>query len=384
MAGLYIHIPFCKSRCIYCGFYSTTLLDWRQRYIHAVCKEMEIRGESLEEGGERLETVYLGGGTPSQLTFEQLQQLFIYINKVYGLHQATEITMECNPDDLTPEYVEALSQLPISRVSMGAQTFDAERLRFLHRRHSAEQVSQAVTLLRKAGIKNISIDLMYGFPDETIDSWHHDIDCALALEPEHLSAYALMYEEGTPLYQQLASNAVNEIDEELSLQMFSDLIDRLSAAGYEHYEISNFAKWKSGSDGQHKDSYRSRHNSNYWNQTPYIGLGAAAHSYDGRHCRRWNIDDIKAYVNGIENGQLVFEQETINSDTRYNDLILTALRTCEGLDLSLLTDVQVQYCLREAQRFIDDGRLLREGNRLRLTRKGIFVSNMIMSELMKI
>ena len=381
MAGLYIHIPFCKSRCVYCGFYSTTLHEWRQRYLDAVCQEMEERGK---EGNIRIETVYLGGGTPSLLTPEQLQQLFIYINKVYGLEHAKEVTMECNPDDVTPEYAEALSRLPINRISMGAQTFDPERLRFLHRRHTAEQVSKAVSYLREADIRNISIDLMYGFPNETIDSWHHDIDCALALEPEHLSAYALMYEEGTPLYQQLAHNAIQEIDEEISLQMYSDLIDRLSDAGYEHYEISNFAKWQSSCGEQHPHSFRSKHNSNYWNQTPYIGLGAAAHSYDGHHCRRWNVDDLKEYINGIAHGQPVFEQEIIHSDTRYNDLILTALRTCEGLNLSLLTDAQVQYCLGEAQRFLDDGRLLLEGDRLRLTREGLFVSNMIMSELMKI
>ena len=222
MAGIYIHIPFCKSRCIYCAFYSTTDPSLRQRYVDAVCREMVIRGERREERlrvGEQssgmrgtIDTIYLGGGTPSQLTVDQLRQLFIYINKVYGQNQSlfyllsplssnTEVTIECNPDDITPEYAEALSQLPVNRVSMGAQTFDDQRLHFLHRRHTANQVQQAVSRLREAGISNISIDLMYGFPGETIEQWERDIDSALSLDVEHLSAYCLSIEEGTPLYK---------------------------------------------------------------------------------------------------------------------------------------------------------------------------------------
>ena len=381
MAGLYIHIPFCKSRCIYCGFYSTTGEELRQRYVDAVCKEMEmrrewreIRGERRDENEERIETIYLGGGTPSQLSGNQLQQLFIYINKVYGLEHVREVTMECNPDDVTAEYATMLSQLPVNRVSMGVQTFSDERLRFLRRRHTAEQIPMAVERLRQAGIQNISIDLMYGFPDETLEDWHEDIRQALSLNVEHLSAYALMYEEGTHLYQLLEEGKVSEIDEELSLQMYSDLIDRLKAAGYEHYEISNFARRE----------FRSMHNSSYWNQTPYIGLGAAAHSYNGHDRRRWNIDNIQQYIEGIESDAPVFEEEVLDDDTRYNDLVMTALRTCEGLSLPKLSPVHQDYCKQQAHRFIHDGLLAMENNHLRLTRRGLFVSNMIMSELMKV
>jgi oxygen-independent coproporphyrinogen-3 oxidase len=324
--------------------------------------------------GDRIETIYLGGGTPSQLTGAQLHQLFIYINKVYGLEHAKEVTMECNPDDITVPFAETLSQLPVNRVSMGVQTFSNERLRFLHRRHTAEQVPLAMERLRQAGIQNISIDLMYGFPNETLQEWKEDIDRALHLNAEHLSAYALMYEEGTPLYQRLEDGTVSEIDEELSLQMYSSLIDRLTSSGYEHYEISNFAK----------PGFRSRHNSSYWNQTPYIGLGAAAHSYNGKDCRRWNVDDINQYIEGIEKGSPAFEQEVLDEDTRYNDIVMTALRTCEGLNMAQLSDGQAAYCLQQAQRFIADNRLQYTGSHLRLTRQGMFVSNMIMSELMKV
>ena len=370
MAGIYIHIPFCASRCIYCGFYSTTGLKLRQRYVDALCHEVSYR-----PAGESVGTIYFGGGTPSQLTISQLQQLFdaLYIyNKV---EKSAEVTIECNPDDVTPEFAEALTALPVNRVSMGVQTFCNERLHFLHRRHTAQQAREAVSRLRQAGFLNISIDLMYGFPGETIEAWQDDIDNALALEVEHLSAYCLMIEEDTPLHQQVAQDQPlrdSLPDEELERQMYYTLIDRLEAASYEHYEISNFAR----------SGFRSRHNSSYWNQTPYIGLGAAAHSYDGKSCRRWNVSNIRQYMEGIEKEQPCFEQELLDDDTRYNDAITTALRTKEGLDLTLLSDKHRRYCLREAQQAIDGGLLqLSPDHHLNLTRKGLFVSDMVMSNL---
>ncbi len=377
MAGLYIHIPFCASRCIYCGFYSTTSLKWRQRYVDAVCKEMSLPpAPSIERG--RIDTIYLGGGTPSQLTTDQLRQLFLYINKVYPLttHHSPltpEITIEMNPDDVTPEYAAVLPQLGINRVSMGAQTFDDERLRFLHRRHTSSQVPQAVKILRNAGIQNISIDLMYGFPNETLKDWERDIDAALALGVEHISAYCLMIEEGTPLWKLTIENGEWRIDEELERQMYELLIDKLTAAGYEHYEISNFAK----------PGYRSLHNSSYWQDIPYIGLGAAAHSYDGKR-RSWNVSDIKQYIEGIEQGERPCEYEDIDDDTHYNDRITTALRTSDGLELSTLSERHRRFCMKEAQKFIDDGLLRIVDNHLALTRKGLFVSDYIMSSLMMV
>ena len=390
MTGLYIHIPFCKSRCIYCGFYSTTHLDLRQRYVEAVCREMELRNEIRKTGSEKLGTIYLGGGTPSQLTTEQLRQLFHHIYKVYG-KEAEEVTIEMNPDDVTVAYAEALQEIGINRVSMGAQTFDDERLRFLHRRHTAAQVPQAVKILREAGIQNISVDLMYGFPHETLGDWQRDIDSALALNVEHLSAYCLMIEEGTVLWKLINDHShgvphfdpqVEEltINEELERKMYEMLIDQLTAAGYEHYKISNFAK----------PDFRSRHNSSYWKDIPYIGLGAAAHSYSipgGRTAvRSWNVSDIRQYIAAIEKGELPCEQEEIDDDTHYNDRITTALRTSDGLDLTALSDKHRRYCLKEAQRFIDDGllRLVHKESSLclSLTRKGLFVSDMVMSSLM--
>ena len=383
MAGLYIHIPFCKSRCIYCAFYSTTAFELRQRYVDALCREMILRSENSEVRGERIETVYLGGGTPSQLTIPQLKQLFLYINKVYSLTTylsplTTEITIEVNPDDVTPEFAATLSQLPINRVSMGAQTFDDERLCFLRRRHTSAQVPEAVRLLRNAGIRNISIDLMYGFPNETSDDWQHDIDAALALDVEHLSAYCLSIEEGTALYEQMRNEKlemrngeiINDKTEELERQMYELLMDKLTDAGFEHYEISNFAK----------PGFRSRHNSSYWHDVPYIGIGAAAHSYDG-NSRQWNVADIHQYMTAIEQGTIPCECELLDADTHYNDCITVALRTSDGLDLDSLTEHHRSYCMNEAQRFLDDGLLQLRSSHLLLTRKGLFVSDYIMSAL---
>lgn len=372
MAGIYIHIPFCKSRCIYCGFYSTTLLDLRKKYINAVCREMELRKNYIREP---FSTIYLGGGTPSLLDEAELTKLFLYINNVYDVDRNAEITMECNPDDITPEFTNMLSRLPINRVSMGAQTFADSRLRLLHRRHNSDEVKHAVKLLREAGIKNISIDLMFGFPDESLSQWKEDISAALALNVEHISAYSLMYEEDTPLWKMLDTGKVKEIDEELSLTMFKELVCQLTDAGYEHYEISNFAR----------PGYRSRHNSSYWHQVPYIGLGAAAHSFY-LNSRQWNVADLKLYIEEINNGIIPMEREELDNDTTFNDIITTALRTSDGIDLNAMeTRLGKRYrntLISAAGKHIEQGLLEIRHDRLRLTAEGIFISDMVMSDLM--
>ena len=356
-----------------------------------------MRGTRCEgRGGLDIQTVYLGGGTPSLLTENQLRQLFIYINKVYVMEggerkketrgsrcevrgarfevrgSRCEVTIECNPDDVTEDFAFMLSRLPVNRISMGAQTFSDHRLQFLRRRHQAAQVPLAVERLRKAGFTNISIDLMYGFPGETLADWQADIDQALSLQVEHLSAYALQYEEGTPLYRMKQRGEVKETDEELSRQMYYMLKNRLAAAGYEHYEISNFAR----------KGYRSRHNSSYWNQTPYIGLGAAAHSFDGEN-RRWNVSDIHRYMEGIEKGEPVVEREILTPDNRYNEVVMTALRTSDGLQTDSLPEAYRNYCLEQSRPFLDSGLLSLDNGRLRLTREGLFVSDMVIVELFK-
>lgn len=374
MAGLYIHIPFCASRCIYCGFYSTTMDDLRDRYVEAVCKEMILRKDYLHHNGNNdLSTIYLGGGTPSQLSADNLEKIFYNINRLYPSSNFKEVTMECNPDDVTPELATTIQHLPINRISMGAQTFSDDRLHFLHRRHTADEVKRAINILRGVGIQDISIDLMFGFPNETLNEWTSDIEHAIALNVEHISAYSLMYEEGTPLYRMLEQGQITEIDEELSLKMYNTLIDRLTAVGYEHYEISNFAR----------HGYRSLHNSSYWQAIPYIGIGAAAHSYDDAS-RQWNISDIRKYIEAIEHGKIPMEREILNDDTRYDDLVTTALRTCEGIDLSKLGQPYKQYLLDNAEQYITRNLMEIKGNQLKLTRNGLFISDTIMSDLMKV
>lgn len=249
MSGLYVHIPYCSSRCIYCGFFSSTGKKNQSEYIDAVLKELEMR---TTEMFSKPETVYFGGGTPSFLPIPMLDRLVRGIAERIDVSRVGEWTMECNPDDVSPELAHWLSSSPINRVSMGVQTFSDERLRWLHRRHSSKQVKEAVSLLRQSGIQNLSLDLMYGFPKQTIEEWKADISECLSLHPEHISAYTLMYEEGTPLFSMLEKGIVTEIDEDLSLRMFEILVDSLTEAGYEHYEISNFSLPR----------FQSRHNSN--------------------------------------------------------------------------------------------------------------------------
>ena len=407
MSGLYIHIPFCASRCIYCGFYSTVSakkkderLSIEEQYVNALCHEMELRAEKDNSiSGERttLSTIYLGGGTPSQLSFQSLRKIFQTIEKVFhiGLEwdresntcsttTPIEITMECNPDDVTEVFAQNLRSLPINRISMGAQTFSDERLKFLHRRHTADEVETAVKRLRNVNIKNISVDLMFGFPNETLEEWKEDIEQLLALDIEHISAYSLMYEEGTPLYRLLQAEKVKEMDDELYRQMYDTLIDRLSEAGYEQYEISNFAKLQAQSSNfKVKSPFRSQHNSSYWHNVPYIGIGASAHSY-GNGKRSWNVSDTKAYITAIQEDKLPTEEEIIDADTHYNDMIMTALRTCEGINLTTLPAEYRTYLMRLAQPSIEQGLLKEDDGWLRLTRNGIYVSDSVMSDLMKV
>lgn len=334
-------------------------------------------GGTLTES-ERFTTIYFGGGTPSSLGIPLLESLVNGIKERIDTSGVEEWTMECNPDDITPELAEWIGRSPINRVSMGAQTFSDERLRWLHRRHTSRQVEKAVALLRKNGIANISIDLMFGFPSETLEEWESDIAAAIALRPEHISAYSLMYEEGTPLFRMLEQGKVTEIDEELSRKMYETLACRLKENGYIHYEISNFCL----------PSCRSRHNSSYWNQVPYLGLGAAAHSYNGRR-RWWNVSDVKDYLRlahdsvPTENG-IGGEYEDIDSTTRYNDIITTALRTSGGIPLNKLPDEQREYLLAQSERHLQNGTLAIDDGRLHITETGVFISDDIMSDLILI
>ena len=375
MAGIYIHIPFCKQRCNYCAFYSTTLYNIREKYVDALCKEIVLRKEYA--GSAPIGTIYFGGGTPSTLTMEQLQKICGTIYSTHSVLPTAEVTIECNPDDLTPDFLAQLKQLPFNRISMGVQSFNDTQLKRLGRRHNAQKAREAVHNAREAGYNNISIDLIFALPGSTITEWEHDLDSAIALHPDHLSAYNLTYEEGTPLYRALERGDFAELSEEENIEQFQMLITKMKEAGYRHYEISNFAL----------PGCESRHNSSYWNDTPYIGCGAAAHSYNGTS-RQWNIADIQEYIKGMESGEYNFEIEQLTEEERYNDTILTRLRTADGLPLEWMKekfcDRLNRHMQRAAEKEIALGNLKEKNGSLSLTEKGIFISDAVIRELIYI
>lgn len=387
MHSLYIHVPFCQKRCHYCSFYSTTHgKRERDLYVQALLHEMKNRHTD-----DTITTIYFGGGTPSQLDVEELTTIFCAIRENYHIAPDAEITFECNPDDVTVTTASYLANLGVNRVSMGVQSFDDNMLMRINRRHDAAQAFDAIRAVHTAGIHNVSIDLIYGLPGQTIDGFCQDVDTAVSLAKTcwhedgaddgvplhplitHLSSYCLSIEEGTHLYNMRARGEITETDEETTLAMYEALIDRLTAAGFMHYEISNFAL----------PSCHSRHNTAYWQGTPYTGLGPGAHSYDGHVTRRWNRCDLHAYM---ADPLTTYDDEHLSQDELYDELILTRLRTREGLSLDALSPQQRNYILRQARRYLDVGELAIDetegGQRLHLTRRGIFISDTIFSDLM--
>lgn len=374
MAGIYIHIPFCKTRCVYCDFYKETDESKIKVFAEALCAEALRRKNEVTEP---VKTVYFGGGTPSRLDNQAFAEIFETLFSHFPIEEDAEITLEANPDDLSEEYIHLLRKLPFNRISIGIQSFDDGELKFLSRRHSARQAIQAVKLCRQAGFENISIDLMYGLPGQTPGMWEKSLRQACELDVWHISAYHLIYEKQTRLYALLQKGSVRPVTDEASTEMFSMLIDTLAQNGFEHYEISNFAKSKK----------YSIHNTSYWKNEKYIGLGPSAHSYDGEN-RSWNIASLEKYITAIQSGELLQETEKLTFTQKYNEFILTGLRTMWGVDLNLLKEKFGQelfdYCLQNARKFIREGFLVSKDNSLIMNRKGIFISDGIMSELMRV
>ena len=379
MAGLYLHVPFCSSKCSYCAFYSVTNNQLKQDYIEAVCKELYLRKHFFQDIHLKnnqfdpvVNTVYFGGGTPSCLDESDFEKIFNAIYDCFGT-SFEEVTIECNPDDITLSYAKTLKKYA-NRISLGIQTFNNDQLKLINRRHNAEEAIKAVNIIKEVGISNISIDLIFGFPKETLADWLFDINQAIKLDVQHVSAYSLMFEEGTKLYHLLQKEEIEQISEELSVEMYDVLIDKLSEAGLAQYEISNFAK----------PGFESRHNSSYWNETPYLGVGPSAHSYN-LSTRSWNVSNVSQYVKSISKGILPLEEEQIDEITRYNDLITTALRTKEGIHLNALQEDYAQYLLEQSSEFIKEETMIKTSdNRLALTRKGYYISDAIMAELIKV
>lgn len=375
MAGVYVHIPFCASRCSYCDFFSTLRLDEvGHDYVEALIAEARLRKAELN--GEPVKTLYMGGGTPSQLPLPLLARLIDGLKATLDLNAVQEFTLEANPDDVTPEWCAAVRALGVNRVSMGVQSFQDAVLRLVGRRHTARQAIDAVASLRHAGIDNISIDLIYGLPGQTLETWAESVRQAVDLRPQHISAYGLTYEPGTRLWQQRECGEVVEASEDQYLDMYRILVGLLQVAGYEHYEISNFAL----------PGYRSRHNSSYWNETPYLGLGAAAHSYDGT-MRRSNPADLCGYIRRITSGQPACQVEDLAWWERYDERVMLGLRTADGVDAHRLRsdfgDKAWAHFVSEARRHIDAGNMIcTDDGRYILTSEGIVLSDSVMRDLM--
>lgn len=335
---------------------------------------MELKMRIGELSASSLDTIYIGGGTPSQITPLQLKRIFSTLEQYFNISQIKEITIEVNPDDITKDYLSLLRELPINRVSMGVQSFNDRLLNIIGRRHNSQKAIEAYALLREFGMNNISIDLMFSLPTQTIEEWKESINQAISLQPQHISAYDLSYEPNSVLTQKLKRGEIEACSDEMSIAMYNMLIDKLSEAGYEHYEISNFAL----------QGYRSKHNSGYWNGVPYLGLGASAHSFDGV-VRRANISNTSLYINKVLSGEVAFEVEELTLQDRYNETIFTRLRTSNGVDLSLIEQQfgkeNLQHLLREAASYVKDGYLKEVEGRIVLTREGIVISDSICCNL---
>lgn len=374
MAGVYVHIPFCKRKCIYCDFYSIASSRHSDRYVKAVGMEAQLRGQEI--AGMPVKTLYIGGGTPSVLSFEQLSVLIEGLRAAIDLSHVEEFTVEVNPDDVTHEFAEQLLKLGVNRVSMGVQSLVDEELVFLNRRHDAKEAMKAYCDLQSAGFNNISIDLIYGIPGQTLDTWKYTLEKALSLQAKHVSCYNLSYEEGTMLYKLRETGRVMECDDNTCVEMYDMLVDMLDGAGYEHYEISNFAM----------PGFYSRHNSGYWDKTPYLGLGASAHSYDG-NMRRYNPDNVKLYVESLENDVVVCVGEQESVDEKYDEDVMLRLRTSRGIDSEWIKSIYGKaysdYFVNAIRSFVDSGLVIKDGSRYRLSRNGVMLSDMIMRELMR-
>ena len=373
MAGIYIHFPFCVKRCYYCDFFSTTNLDYINDYLKILIKEIHLRSNYL--ANQTIETIYFGGGTPSLITANDIEQILIEIKNSFSISENPEITLEINPDDNHTSYFDNLNSIGINRLSIGAQSFDNKLLKLMNRRHRSEQIFECIESATRAGITNISIDLLYGLPGMNIELWKETLEIAFGLPIKHLSAYHLAYEKGTVFYCRLKKGTFSVIDEKDSWQQFKLLHKIADLNKFEHYEISNLSK----------TGYRSTHNSNYWNGKQYLGIGASAHSYNGVS-RQWNYADLKKYFLSIENNDLADNNEQLTLKDKANDYILTILRTKNGFDFNYFKttfgDNNYINILNRFQKYINSKHAEIKDNLAYLTLKGWFISDKIISDLM--
>lgn len=375
MAGIYFHIPFCRQRCHYCDFYTTTQLNKKQELILALQKELLLRKSELAH--DEIQTIYFGGGTPSLLNKNEICLFIESVKEHFQVSKNAEITLEANPDDLTTIYLNELASSPVNRLSVGIQSFHDADLKLTNRRHSAEQALQCIKMAQEKGFHNISIDLIYGLPNSSLEKWNQNLEITKDLHVQHLSAYHLTYEKGTVFDIWNQKKKIIPISDEESILQFQTLVEWAVKNNFIHYEISNFAV----------PDYLSQHNTSYWQQKKYMGLGPSAHSYN-RDSRSWNVSNLPQYLAALSKDELPSECEWLTETDKFNDFIITSLRTRWGISLEKVqqqfgTDVR-ESLVSKVRPFIDNKKIYEKDGCLVLTNEGVFLSDMILAELIKI
>jgi oxygen-independent coproporphyrinogen-3 oxidase len=374
MAGIYIHIPFCRQACNYCNFHFSTSLHYKNDFVEALLKEIELQAKTNYLDNQTVETIYFGGGTPSILQIDELQKLMDHLHQYFQIDASAEITLEANPDDVTDEKLKGWKQLGINRLSIGIQSLFEEDLQWMNRAHTADEAKQVIAKARAAGFETFTVDLIYGTPGLTDEKWLYNLDWVLQQNINHLSCYALTVEEKTPLDKQIRQHQKQDVDAEQQSRQFLLLMDYIQKAGFEHYEISNFAK----------PGYRSKHNSSYWNGIHYLGLGPSAHSFNG-NSRQWNVANNQLYIQSLKQGTLSLEKEELTAMQQLNEYIMTGLRLMEGCDLNYISQ---QFGSEKAAELssnaavpISKGLMIEKDNHLILTRDGKLFADSIASDL---
>jgi oxygen-independent coproporphyrinogen III oxidase len=372
MAGIYIHIPFCKQACNYCDFHFSTSLKNKDAFLKALQNEIELQKDYL--GTRKISTIYFGGGTPSLLNQAELLTVFEKLDKHFDIDKDAEITLEANPDDLTIQKIRELKDTPVNRFSIGIQSFYDEDLQLMNRAHNSKEAVNAVRYAQDNGFDNISLDLIYGIPTLTEHKWRNNLQTAFALNVKHISAYCLTVEPKTALAHAVKAGKIKNVDEDQSASHFEIMLEGMKNNNFIQYEISNFCK----------KGYYSKHNSNYWLKEKYLGLGPSAHSYNGVD-RQWNVSNNAIYIRELEKDNLKFEKEELTADQRYNEYVLTSLRTIWGTDINYIADnfgeKISEYCLKNAEKYLRAEDLINEKNKLFLTDKGKLIADRIASDL---
>ncbi|WP_343744504.1 radical SAM family heme chaperone HemW [Chitinophaga sp.] len=372
MAGIYLHIPFCKQACYYCNFHFSTSLARKAEMVQCLLQEIDLQKDYL--GGERIDTIYFGGGTPSLLDTAELQLLLARLYNTFDVAPDVEITLEANPDDLDMVKLQSLRAAGINRLSIGVQSFHEADLKWMNRAHNSQQALECIVQAQQLGFRNITIDLIYGGPTLTDEGWRQNVEQAIALGVPHLSCYALTVEPGTALDHFIRKKKMEATDPDKAARHFEQLMQWLEAAGYEHYEISNFAL----------PGWHSRHNSSYWQGRSYLGIGPSAHSFNG-HSRQWNIANNAAYIKRITAGEVPAETESLTKEMQFNEYIMTSLRTSAGCNLEWVAEKfgadQSLRLQRESKSLIAKGWMVQEGETLRLTKAGRLFADGIAADL---